>query len=135
MHKKLDQNANRITSSLVSLLGIMFIFSHSLLIAAFLLYDFSARVFGYAKLSPLFHASSLSAKILKLKKDNIDAGPKEFALKIGYLLVIGVFISLILKEPSISTYIMSVLVVCTLLEAAANYCVGCKFYTLLKRFF
>ncbi|MDQ1264315.1 MAG: hypothetical protein QG559_1316 [Campylobacterota bacterium] len=131
--KKVDQNVIRIISGFVSILGILFIFSPNLSIVAVLFYDFLVRVVGYEKISPLFHLSKLLANLLKLKSDEIDAGPKEFALKLGFLFVAGSFLMFLFEEMLIAVVIMAMLNCCTILEAVFNYCIGCEIYALLKK--
>lgn len=132
--KKVDQNVVRVMAGLVSAIAIMFIISPKLLLLALLLYDFLVRSLGYKKASPLFHLAKFIAQALKLKKIEIDAGPKEFALKIGFVFVLISFIMFALEEAVAAALVVAVLLVCAFLEAAFNYCIGCQIYKLLKRF-
>lgn len=131
--KKIDQNVVRVMASLVSSVGVLFIISPQLIILVILLYDFLVRALDYKKASPLFHLAKLIAKLLKLKKDEIDAGPKEFALKIGFLFVLISFIMFLSGETTAAILVMAMLTVCALLEAVFNYCIGCKMYMILKK--
>lgn len=131
--KKIDQNTVRVMAGLVSALGIAFIIAPQLSILAVLLYDFLVRTLDYKKISPLFHLAKLIAKLLKLKKDEIDAGPKEFALKIGFLFVFISFIMFLSNEITAAVLVILTLTICALLELIFNYCIGCEMYMILKK--
>lgn len=132
--KIVDQNIIRIVASLVSALGVLFIFNPNLIILALLLYDFFVRVLGYEKISPLYNLAKLLSKLFGVKKDKIDAGPKEFALKIGFLFALLCMVAFLFNQTFTAVLIMTILTVCALLEALFNYCIGCKIYILLRRF-
>ncbi|MDT8339510.1 MAG: DUF4395 domain-containing protein [Sulfurimonas sp.] len=132
--KIVDQNIIRIVASLVSALGILFIFNPNLIILALLLYDFFVRVLGHEKISPLYNLAKLLSKLFGVKKDKIDAGPKEFALKIGFLFALLCVVAFLFNQIFTAVLIMTILTVCALLEALFNYCIGCKIYILLRRF-
>ncbi|ABB43432.1 probable CDP-alcohol phosphatidyltransferase [Sulfurimonas denitrificans DSM 1251] len=133
-YKKADQNIMRILAGLVTLIGLLFILSSQILLLIILLYDFLVRIFDYKKISPLFHISSFFAKLAKLKKSEVDSGPKEFASKLGFLFVASAAIIFFLGYPLVAIVIMFLLVCCAFLEAAFGYCVGCQIYILLKKF-
>ncbi|MBW6488289.1 DUF4395 domain-containing protein [Sulfurimonas sp.] len=132
--KKVDQNVVRIMAGLVSAIGVIFIISPQLWLLAILLYDFLVRSLSYKNASPLFHLARLIAKTLGLKKEDIDAGPKEFALKMGFVFVFISFLMFASGEVVVAALVVAVLVICAFLEVAFNYCIGCQIYILLKRF-
>jgi len=133
-YKTVDQNIVRIVASEVSALGIFFIIYPSFAILALLLYDFFVRMIGYEKISPLYNIARVTSKLFRVKKDKIDAGPKEFALKIGFLFALLLVILFLLDQAFATVVVMVVLTACALLEALFNYCIGCKMYMLLKKF-
>jgi hypothetical protein len=132
--KKVDQNVVRVMAGLVSAIAVVFIISPQLWPLALLLYDFLVRSLGYKKASPLFHLAKFIANALNLKKEEIDAGPKEFALKMGFVFVLISFMMFILGEVLAAVLVIGTLVICAFLETAFNYCIGCQIYVLLKRF-
>jgi len=132
--KKVDQNVVRVMAGLVSAIAVIFIVSPKLWLLALLLYDFLVRSLDYKKASPLFHLAKIIAKILRLKKIEIDAGPKEFALKIGFVFVLISFIMFILGEATVAVLVVGVLLICAFLELTFNYCIGCQIYIILKKF-
>jgi hypothetical protein len=132
--KKVDQNAVRVMAGLVCAIGVIFIISPQLWPLVLLLYDFLVRSLGYKKASPLFYLAKFIAKALNLKKEEIDAGPKEFALKMGFVFVLVSFMMFLLGEAVVAVLVVAVLAICAFLETAFNYCIGCQIYVLLKRF-
>lgn len=134
IYKKIDQNATRVFAGLVATLGILFILSPQFSIVLILVYDFSVRVFGYPKMSILFHVSRFLAKLMRLKIEEVDAGPKVFASKLGLLFVMLIFISLLFDLTFVSVLIAGALSACAFLEAAFGYCVGCEIYSFLNKF-
>ncbi|MFA5455361.1 MAG: DUF4395 domain-containing protein [Sulfurimonas sp.] len=132
--KKVDQNVVRVMAGLVSAIGVIFIISQQLSLLTLLLYDFLVRALGYKNASPLFHLAKFIAKALGLKKEEIDAGPKEFALKMGFMFVLISFMMFVLGEAVAAALVVGVLSICAFLEVAFNYCIGCKIYMLLKKF-
>ncbi|MFA5234248.1 MAG: DUF4395 domain-containing protein [Sulfurimonas sp.] len=132
--KKVDQNVVRVMAGLVSAIGVIFVISPQLSFLALLLYDFMVRALGYKNASPLFHLAKFIANALGLKKEEIDAGPKEFALKMGFVFVLISFMMFILGEAVVAALVVGVLAICAFLEVAFNYCIGCQIYMILKRF-
>lgn len=131
--KKVDQNVVRVMAGLVSAIGVIFIISQQLLLLTLLLYDFLVRALGYKNASPLFHLAKFIAKALGLKKEEIDAGPKEFALKMGFVFVLISFIMFVSGEAVAAALVVGVLAICAFLEVAFNYCIGCQIYMILKK--
>lgn len=132
-YKKIDQNTARILAGLVSTIGFVFILYPFIGLLLVLLYDFTIRILGYEKLSPLYMTSRFFRKILKLKKNEVDAGPKLFASKLGLFFVVAAIVTFLLGYSLTATLIMVALVICALLEALLGYCVGCEIYMLLKK--
>lgn len=131
--KKVDQNVVRVMAGLVFAIGVIFIISQQLSLLTLLLYDFLIRALGYKNASPLFHLAKFIAKALGLKKEEIDAGPKEFALKMGFVFVLISFIMFVSGEVVVAALVVAILVICAFLEVAFNYCIGCQIYMILKK--
>lgn len=85
-------------------------------------------------LSDYFARLKGNADIQIIRKEEIDAGPKEFALKMGFVFVLISFMMLILGEAIAAVLVVGVLAICAFLEVAFNYCIGCQIYMLLKKF-
>ena len=132
--KKINQNVVRVMAGLVCTIAVIFIISPQLWLLTLLLYDFLVRSLDYKKASPLFYGARIIANMLKLEKIEIDAGPKEFALKIGFVFVLISFIMFALGEAMAAVLVVGVLLVCAFLEVTFNYCIGCQIYIILKKF-
>ncbi|MBU1659670.1 DUF4395 domain-containing protein [bacterium] len=133
IYKKVDQNAARVLAGLVTTLGILFIQAPQLSIVLILVYDFSIRVSGYPKMSILFHISKFLAKFMKLKKQEVDAGPKVFASKLGFLFVISILVAFLFGYALTSVLLMGALAACAFLEAAFAFCIGCEIYAIFHK--
>lgn len=81
------------------------------------------------KYGPLSVASKTLLDLFRIKPILINAGPKIFAAKIGFVcsLLISVFYVSSHSAALLSFGIM--LMVCSFLEAFFNFCIGCKMYT------
>ncbi len=93
----------------------------------FLLIDFALRGF-FSKSSILSSFAQLLVKILKLGVKPVFAAPKRFAARIGafFSLLIGIFLTI---DWSIFSLIVGTLfIICAVLEAFFNLCVGCYIY-------
>ena len=132
-YKILDQNVIRVVASTISALGIIFIIYPNFAILVLILYDFFVRTLGYEKISPLYNIARAVLKLFGVKKDKVDAGPKEFAVKIGLLFAILGVVLFLLDLVFAATVIIAILTICALLEAIFNYCIGCEVYMLLKK--
>lgn len=133
-YKIVDQNVIRIVASTISTLGVIFIIHPNFTILALMFYDFFVRALGYEKISPLYIVAKVTSKLFGIKKDKVDAGPKEFALKIGFLFVALGVVLFLLDLIFASVLVIAILTLCALLEAIFNYCIGCEVYMFLKKF-
>ncbi|WP_345993211.1 DUF4395 domain-containing protein [Sulfurimonas sp. HSL-1716] len=127
-YRKIDETAIRMHAGLVSVFGLIFVFSADLVWLVILFYDFFVRVAGYKTLSPLFLFSRFLVRLSSLKIHEVDAGPKQFAAKIGLIFVIGAMSSYLFGFIHVSTFIVAILTGCALLEALFAFCVGCEVY-------
>ena len=132
-YKILDQNVIRVVASTISALGIIFIIYPNFAILVLILYDFFVRTLGYEKISPLYNIARAVLKLFGVKKDKVDAGPKEFAVKIGLLFATLGVVLFLLDLVFAATVIIAILTICALLETIFNYCIGCEVYMLLKK--
>ena len=130
--KQLDSSLVRIASFYVLMALALYIFFSELFILYFLAVDTALRVYGPKKYSPIFQASKLTKKVLKLKTKMADAGAKRlaghFALMFVVVLIIGAYLEWTLLVYSVAAIFMF----CSTLELLFDYCVGCKIYYLLR---
>jgi hypothetical protein len=97
--------------------------------------DFYFRSFGLANYSAVALISKSLVKLFSLQPKPINAGPKVFAARIGFVFTILVLLSSVLGLD-IAAYVFTVIfAVCAFLEAAVGFCVACQIYPLVYKFF
>ena len=123
-HTQVSENGIRLGAGIISLATIGFLISGWFAIPIALAADFYLRGFGHAKYSPW------TASKLARPGKQVNGAPKRFAASIGF------FISLIIAVLTTVHFVLAakvvagVLLICALLEALANVCVGCQIYPL-----
>jgi hypothetical protein len=131
-YKKVDETSVRMHAGFISLLGLLFIVQADLIVLLILLYDFSVRIGGYPKASPFYFVSRFIVRTASLPSHQVDAGPKQFAAKIGLIFVVAALALYLLGYVQLSSYVIGVLTLCALLEAGLAFCVGCEVYPLWR---
>ncbi|WP_345988846.1 DUF4395 domain-containing protein [Sulfurimonas sp. HSL1-2] len=127
---KIDENQVRLQAMLVVLSAAAFLGSGSSWLLALLVYDFAIRVLGRPKGSPFFLVSRQIIKRFAMTAKPVDAGPKKFAAKIGLLLAVVAMVLAVVDYGMGAVWLMGMMGLFALLEAACGFCVGCKVYTL-----
>ena len=130
----LNENQVRIQAFLITLTAIGFIFTGSIVFALLLLYDFSVRLFISPKISIFVQIALLILSLFKIPKSLVDSAPKIFASKIGLAFSLIIALVSLLGLSNIAVFFAIILAICAGAEAAFNYCIGCKFYTILQHF-
>lgn len=124
----IDSNVVRLTSFLTMLLlfsGLIFNY-----IYLFIFFDFFLRSTRFCS-SPLTLISKKIVKFLKLKIKPIDAAPKIFAARIGLILSFLVLFSLYFNLNLFFYIFIIMFILAAFLASILNYCLGCKFYSIL----
>ena len=112
-----------------------FLVTNSVWIMYVLTADFFIRAFLKPKYSPLGIFSTRVLSLLKIEPKLVNAGPKIFAAKIGFIfcvIIIAFNFGYFYPAAAIAG---GILIFCAALEAFAGYCVGCKMYSLIYRLF
>ena len=122
--------ATRITAGFVLGLGVLVVWSGSITLASFIAYDFLMRAFFKGKLSPLRGATRFLVQTCKVKDHQIDAAPKLFAARIGFIMSGLILLCIALRLVTVAMSVTCVLMVCAALESVFGFCVGCKFHTI-----
>jgi hypothetical protein len=93
--------------------------------------DFFIRGYIDPKSSPISTINKNIINLLKIKSPIINAGPKIFAAKIGFLVTILISIVFyFLKIVIFANFLAYLLIIFSLLEFLFGYCVGCHMYSL-----
>ncbi|MBK7181731.1 MAG: DUF4395 domain-containing protein [Bacteroidetes bacterium] len=133
--KRVDENTVRVIAFLVLFVSSISIVLNNYFISAFLVVDFLVRGFELGEYSLLRLSAKSISKLLGLKKKPIDAAPKFFAAKVGFVFTLIVLISQLFSFPVLGISTGVVLIVCAFLESFLGVCLGCYFYTILNKVF
>ena len=129
---RIDAHLVRIIAAQVITVALLLLFTHHLVFAFILLFDFSVRLLKLKKLS-LF---SLIAKFIitrfQIKSQPCDEAPKRFALYLGLAIIILFTLLFSLQLNLVASALVGVLLICAFLEAAFDYCIGCKLYYFMQ---
>ncbi len=134
--EKVDSTTSRISSFLVSVLVIYYLYSFNLYILYFLFLDFFMRLFCQKKFSLVHVCSQLIKKLFLLKDIDSDAAAKKLAGLFGVSFVLILLLFHQFEVGSTFSYIVgSLFILCSLLDATIDYCVGCKIYYIIKKIY
>ena len=129
---KIDENAARLNAGQAVILLLLFLFSPPLQwLILIVTADFGIRGFWQAKYSPFAAISRKSIAVLKLKPVMVDAAPKVFAARIGFVFSCLLIACWLLHVHAAALVIGLMFAVCALLEAAFRFCVACKMYPIV----
>ena len=119
---------SRMNALFTVLLVVACLISGSILYAMLLFIDFLLRNVNQGRLSPIIRMNKYMVGVLSLEPRMINAGPKVFAARVGFVLS---FLALVLSITTTHTAAMvpmGILGLFSFLEMAFGYCVACKLY-------
>lgn len=131
---KIDEHIARLNATFTVLLITALILTNNILIATFLLVDFTLRGTENSKYSILSIVSKLIVNSLGLKKKPVNSGPKVFAARIGVVFSFLVVLFSILNLQTAALAFASIFGVCAFLESALGFCVACRIYPFVYKF-
>ena len=131
--KQINEKAVQLNAVLSVLSIILFFFTSYKWILLVLSADFFIRGFLDSSYSFYGAISKIILRILKIKPLMVNAGPKIFAAKIGFMFccMTGVFYLLYFHKTSL--LIGSIFVFFAALEAMFRFCVACRIYPLVYK--
>jgi len=126
--KQINERAVQINAALAILFMALFFFTPYKWLILILSIDFLIRGFFSPSYSFFGAISRTILRIFKIKPLLVNAGPKIFAAKIGFIFccLIGVFY--LLDYQAISHTIGYIFIFFASLEAVFRFCVACKIY-------
>lgn len=130
---QVNEKAMQINAALTILSLMLFFFTPYKWIILVLSIDFFIR--GFLNPSYSFY-SSLSKTVLnifKIKPSMVNAGPKIFAAKIGFLFCCMIAASYLLNFEKAAWITGLIFTVCATLEAIFKFCVACKIYPFIHK--
>jgi hypothetical protein len=128
-----NERVVQLNAALVAALVLITLFTPHKWILVLLAIDFLIRGFLRPAYSYLSAVSKMIVRLGGIRPIMVDAGPKVFAAKIGFVFCCGMVLAELLGYPSVSVVIGGVLAGCAGLEAIFRFCVGCKLYPLIHR--
>jgi hypothetical protein len=131
--KRLNDKSIRIGAGFVLLLAVFAIIFHNVLIFILLATDFFIRGFTRYPVSPVSLISRLIVKVFHSKPIWVNAGPKIFASKIGFLFCLTTSILYLKRAYLPGDMVAVVLCACAALESLFGVCLGCHFYTMMLK--
>ena len=129
--RQLNEKSIRIGAGLVLLLAVSAIIYHNIWIFIILASDFFIRGFTRYPISPVAFISGFIVKVFPFNPNWVNAGPKIFAAKIGFLFCLTASILYVKNLYLPGDIVAAVLCVCAGLESFFSVCLGCHFYTML----
>jgi hypothetical protein len=132
--KRINERVARINGAFTVLFLLVFGFTQSIIPVVFLAIDFLIRASDYSKYSLIGISSNGIARYLALDHSLINAGPKIFAARIGFVFSSLIIIAFVLHAYLPALVLAGILGLFSFLEAAFGFCVACEIYPLVYRF-
>ena len=132
--KKVNERVARINGVFTVLLLLVFSLTLSIIPVLILAIDFLLRASDYSKYSLIGISSKGIARYFGLDENVINAGPKIFAARLGFILSSLIIISVIFDAYLPALVLASVLGLFSFLEASLGLCVACEIYPFVFRF-
>lgn len=126
--RKINERVARLNGLFTVSLVILFIFTNQWFIPFFLTVDFLLRSGKLSKFSLMGLASRNILKLLSIEKLLINAGPKIFAARIGFVMSSAILIASIIGWNIVALSFAGILGLFSFLEAAFGFCVACEIY-------
>jgi len=127
--EKVNEKIVRFIAFLTFLIALFFVYQPSIIIGAFLTFDFYSRGFGISRFSILSLAGFRLKNFIPFRSKTIDKAPKIFAARIGFILSLLALILLLSGAILSSQITIVVLAFFAFLEWSAGLCAGCYFYS------
>jgi hypothetical protein len=132
--KVINEKVARLNGAFTVLLIIISGLTQNILPVIFLALDFLLRASEYSSYSLVVMTSKVIVRYFDLNENKINAGPKIFAARIGFVLSCLIIVSVVLNSYLPALLIGGVLGVFSFLEASFGLCVACEIYPFVYRF-
>lgn len=129
--RRVDEHAARIVGLLVCAGLVAGLFTRPAWVAAGLALDFAVRAFTPWPISVLGRTGNVLARLLKLKRSPINAGPKILAARVGFVLSTAVSALAFSGLSTAATATACVLIFFSALEGFFGICVACRIHSLI----
>jgi len=132
--RRINERVARVNGVFTVLLLLLFGITGQWFIPAFLAIDFLMRSGRLSKYSLMGNSSKNIVKWLLLPEQLINAGPKIFAARIGFVFSAIILVSVISGFTWLALGFAAVLAFFSFMEAAFGFCVACEIYPVLYRY-
>ena len=129
-----NEKVSRMNALFTVLFVLAYVISGSSLYAMLLFIDFLLRNVNQGRLSPIIRMNKYMVGALSLEPRMINAGPKVFAARVGFVLSFLVMVLSITATHAAAMVPTGVLGLVSFLEMAFGYCVACKLYPFILPF-
>jgi len=133
-YQQVNERVAQSNAILVIITMIVFAFTPFKLIIGIMLLDFAVRGFIKPAYSLYSAISKTIVRVMKIKPIMVNADPKVFAAKIGFLFTGTIAVTYILGYLGVSTILGGILVLFAVLEAVFRFCMACKIYPYIYKF-
>ncbi|UFH59629.1 DUF4395 domain-containing protein [Sulfurovum mangrovi] len=132
---RIDTHFVRFVAFEVLIIGLLLFITEYLFFSFLLLFDFAVRTLKINKLSPFANIAKFIIRCLDMQPKFCDEASKRFSLFLGLGIVGFLTFFLSFGYTLVATIALLIaLIICAFLEAAFDYCVGCKVYYYLQYF-
>ncbi len=126
-YHKINENSSRLSVFILATLTEIYLLTGNIYFMMFVAFDYMFRIFETVKFSPLTFITHYFFKIFRLPVRHVNKGPKVFASRMGLLFAL-LSIGFIYFFPVVSVVFAIILLICTILDAVFNVCLGCLIY-------
>lgn len=133
--RQIDATISKISTALVVSSIFMYLMTLQVGILFFIAIDFVIRLSGKKKYSPIYLSAHAIQKAFHLSVKMEDAGGKRLAAFFGFAFTVGMIITYYEEWMVANSVIAVIFVSCAIPEILFGYCIACKIYTLVIKFF
>lgn len=133
--KRINERVARTNAVFTVLLLFGYAITTNLFLMLFLVADFLFRSTSYSKYSLVGISSRNIVKYLSLDAHFINAGPKIFAARIGFIFSTSIVLAMTIGVPEIAYSLAAILCLFSFLEAAFGFCVAYEIYPFVYKIF
>ena len=133
--EKVDSSASRLSSFIVALLVVSYLFTSVEYILYFLVLDFLIKLFLDKQYSLISITALYIRKLFKIEEKFADGGAKRLAGIFGLLFTSLLVGTHFLGLESFIFIIAGIFLFCSLLDVFFNFCLGCQIYHIVKKIY
>lgn len=132
-YERIDTHALRVSGSMLFVFTLLYLIENSIIWLIPVLVELAIRAVFSAKYAPMFVLSKMIINVLRIQPQLEDAAPKQFAVRVGFLMVTLIISFSLLGIDNFAYFISIILLLCIGLEVVFRFCVGCVIYAWLVK--